>query len=411
MMPTKPKLRLIINSLLLLMAFFACTPENQEKDDYKDFSTWRSAVNDAPVKSTFEILGHTPQVVMCVQRKASQEYFTGLNVLNGKILWQTLVPGGDSIAVGGAHVHGNQYIFSADGKIRSINLQNGTYDWEISAYNLLVPDIAGFGEHFYFSAQSEAEPRLGAIYKGNAVTGQIEELALAPYTDSLATHTSAGILGRVSRIDAVNVNGVSKLIVQSTFRSSYNNTFWGRDKIGFFNVDTNEWEWVIEDFATKFVDSPRLAAARYVDGMILISGYLKLVCRNAVTAEEIWSMPAGISDVAVLNSDMIVIIDSNIIRNLNLTDGSQRWSIASYENTNSSGINIHNKYIYLANRFSAYALDQEIRNAEWAIRLQGPTHRKNNYFRGECAVIPLGTDDEAMVIFTTDMEVYAFKAL
>jgi outer membrane protein assembly factor BamB len=415
MMPAKSKLRLIIHNLLLMLASVACVPEYVPPDDYKDFSTWRSAVSDAQIKSSFKMLGHANEIVMCVQRKKGQEYFTGLNVNNGKVLWQTLVPNGDSVAVADAYIHGSSYIFYADGKLRNINLQNGQYTWENSEYNVLVPDITGLGEHFYFSAQSKTEPRLGAIFKGNTTTGQIEELVVAPYTDSLAISSLSGIIGCAGRVDAVDMDGKTILIVQSTYRrDSRDEIVTRREHLGMYNTQNKSWEWNIISLAFTEIHPVfyrQFSRVGYFNGMIFTNErtlYYNKICLNAANAEVIWeeNLYNSFRDIVIVNDEMVFFVGNSLDIH-RLSDGEPLWNESGGFPV--SKINVHKSVVYLATNNYGFAYKATTGRPYWNIRLLGPTHRKNNNLKGECVVVPTG--DDAMVIYTSDLEVYAYKAL
>ena len=338
-------------------------------------------------------------------------------------LWRRPVPGGGPVDIGDAYTHDHRYIFVAHGRLRCIDIRTGEDLWVApDTYPFLSAHVTGSGSSFYFSAQSQVEPRLGAVFRGSTLTGEAQEITIAPYLDSL-NNSSVGAVpeGIIQRVTPITVNGAEMLAVHSAFsyedygyHSLYRYSF-----LGLYNPTEGIWVWNTQP-PTIWVHKFSATRVLVHDNMLVCRAVNRVLALELSTGDMVWEKDAvdrdnDNNDLVFYNGQIITYAALNSsINAISPIDGEGLWHVnIGYMQFNhlSSKINMLNGVVYVCSGGAANAVDLDREVKVWEIFPS--TLRKGSDSDGfkECVAIPGVNGSLGRVVISTNRAVYCFEAV
>lgn len=336
---------------------------------------------------------------------------------DGNIQWEwddRFVQATEDILIGQFPQFENLIFFPAGGRLYCVNLQNGETHWKKRMDRSFYSNVYGKGENFYMFGRSDAFPDSvyqSIIFKGNIVTGELEEYLIPNFT--MDYFFPGNRIGDVTAAMPVDLDGKEYLAV--VWQEPFFEFFW-QSYLGLYDQTTGQWVY------EKTIINPEKAfngvllnpPVIYKDRIYMAVGF-ELTCHDLRTGQQYWRKKF---DGEIFFSNFLIEEDRIIVNNedqyvyaLDPITGNQLWKTRG--SGTSSKMSYMNGVVYFNGGASGrlHAIDIREGKTVWKIDPKLVGEFRDEIFWGTAIyTLPGENGKKGKVISLTGNNAYCFEA-
>ena len=342
-----------------------------------------------------------------------------INTETGEYIWSwddRYQPETEDISIKYPYQYNNLLTYQKGKRSYCINLDNGTTHWKYIRDSSFFVYLSGLNDSYFSFGQSTSqyqEYSERVAYKGNMLTGDIEEYIIPDFT--LNNIAPGNRIGDVTAILPYKKDNVQYLAVLWQEPQNVNSIYDWQTYLGLYNYDTNQWVYEKKVMNQPNTNGVVLAPPKIYNDKIYANIGHQLFCHSLDTGDQIWvrDFPQDFmfSGFIIAEDKIIANNEDTFTYGLNPENGAVLWKT---ETSGTSGrMSYLNGIVYFVGGSSGklHALDVNTGEEVWRLDAEKLGEPSESIFKTNAVyVFPADSNHNARVIALSHLYAYCFDA-
>jgi outer membrane protein assembly factor BamB len=344
-----------------------------------------------------------------------------MSIETGKIQWnwKNYIRTNDALDMYIHYKIDNHLIVSNGPTTYCIDLSTGKSVWSKIKRDALTTNsiVTGIGNSYFFCGDTyskEQQQWVGAVYRGNVLAPDPEELIASPTLPKELTGET-GIPAGATSLLAFAQEGDTMLVIDYQTASLPANQGIIRSVFGLYNVSKRKW--VYDNVATTLPNYGTTVDGLPVvyNGKVYHSVGRYFTCHDLATGAKIWEKTFNgnflFSGFVIANGIVVANCEDTYIYGLDPTTGSELWREKS--SGTSTRLVYQDGVVYYAGGGDGLLHAVDVQTGKHLWKLQSPDFKSNSdaYFWGMVAGLPAQNGKKGRIFASTGLNVYCYEAV
>ncbi len=344
-----------------------------------------------------------------------------IDIETGKIQWnwKDYIKSNDALHLNFSYKKDNRLVISNGELTYCVDLQTGQSAWKKIKRDGITTNtiITGIGNSYFFCGDTyskEQQQWVGAVYRGNVLAPEPEELIVSPTLPKELPDGSSGISAGATSLLAFEQAGDTMLVIDHHTPSLPANQGIIRSVFGLYNVTKRKWIYEKMPIVTSYNASVDGLPVIY-NGRVYHSAGRHFTCHDLATGAKVWERTFGgnflFSGFIIADGIIVANSEDTYIYGLDPATGSERWQEKS--SGTSTRLVYQDGVVYYAGGGDGLLHAVDVQTGKHLWKLQSPDFRTNSdaYFWGMVAGLPAQNGKKGRIFASTGLNVYCYEAV